>query len=171
MYSNRKKFKIQGYTKSHKKSLVRSQALELIRNGRIKTTPTKAKVLRKEFDKLVTSYKKNTVSSKRKVNSFFRENKKSINKFENVVKEKLSDRNSGYTRIIKTLPRKGDNADQAYIMLVNTEFKEKESRLKKILDQNKEKKRVVEKVEAVKQERNTGRKTVLKRADKRRNSK
>ncbi|MCA9386807.1 50S ribosomal protein L17 [Candidatus Dojkabacteria bacterium] len=138
MYSNRKKFKIQGKTASHKKALVRSLVIELIRNGRIKTTPKKAKVLKKEFDKLVTTFKKDTRKSNQIVMSFFAENKRAFDRLGQVVSDKLSDRNSGYTRVIKTLPRKGDNAEQAYVMLVNTEIKEKKSRLKKMLEERDE---------------------------------
>ena len=55
-----------------------------------------------------------------------------MNRFYSVVEQKCQDRNSGYTRIIKTLPRKGDNADQAYPMLVNYEEKQKKSEVEKI---------------------------------------
>ncbi|MCA9380877.1 50S ribosomal protein L17, partial [Candidatus Dojkabacteria bacterium] len=134
MYSNRKKFKIQGKTASHRKALVRSQVIELIRNGRIKTTPKKAKVLKKEFDKLVTTFKKDTRKSNQTVMSFFAENKRAFDRLGQVVADKLSDRNSGYTRVIKTLPRKGDNAEQSFVMLVNTEVKEKKTKLQKMLD-------------------------------------
>ncbi len=175
MYSNRKKFKIQGYTKSHKKALMKSQVVELIRNGRIKTTPTKAKALKKEFDKVVTAFKKGTPSSNKKVRAFFGENDRAIKRLGDVVEEKLSDRDSGYTRVIKTLPRKGDNADQAYVMLVNTEFEEKKSRLKQALekkeDSKKKKRGKTKQIEPVKDEKNTGRSVVTKQSDIRRNSK
>lgn len=176
MFSNRKKFKIQGYTKSHKKSLMTSQVIELIRNERIKTTPTKAKALKKEFDKLVTTQKKGTPSSVRTVKAFFNNNERSISRLNEIVDKYLNDRNSGYTRVIKTLPRKGDNAEQVYVMLVNAEFKEKESKLKEILEKQDKKAKSArgskaKKVEAVKENKNTGRKTVTKTVEKRRNSK
>lgn len=138
MFSNRKKFKIQGKTAAHKKSLIRSQVTELIRTGRIKTTPTKARVIKKHFDKVVTKYKKNTDHAKRQVTSFFGNNERAVKRFSDVVEQYLSDRNSGYTRVIKTLPRKGDNAAQAYIMLVNYEVEAKKSKVKELLEKRKE---------------------------------
>ncbi len=141
MFSNRKKLKLQGKDKAHAKALIKSQIIELIRNGRIKTTPTKAKALKSSFDKLVTMYKKNTEASKKIVISRLGENKRAFTQLEKVVKEKLGDRNSGYTRIIKTLSRPGDNAKQAYIMLMNTEFEPKKSKIKKVLKKQEQSKK------------------------------
>jgi len=47
----------------------------------------------------------------------------------------LQDRNSGYTYSARSLPRKGDNAEQMYVMIVNTEEREKQTRLQKVLEQ------------------------------------
>ncbi|GAB4284066.1 MAG: 50S ribosomal protein L17 [Candidatus Dojkabacteria bacterium] len=135
MYSNRKKFALQGKTAAHTKALVKSQIVELIRAGRIKTTPAKAKLVKKNFDKLVTKYKKGTAHSAKQVMSFFGENKRAFDRLEKVVKEHLSDRTSGYTRVIKTVPRVGDNAKQAYVMLVNYEVKDKLSQIQKLKQQ------------------------------------
>ncbi len=173
MFSGRKKYKIQGYTRSHKKALVKSQVIELLRAGRIKTTPPKARLLKREFDRIVTAYKKGTTSSHQKVRSLLGENVRAFERLGDVIDEKLSDRNSGYTRLIKTLPRKGDNAEQVYVILVNTEYSEKKSKLREALEKREIKKKLSKNksVEAVKEERNTGRQTVNKVADKRRNSK
>lgn len=128
-----------GKTSSHRDMIIRSQVIELIRAEKIKTTPNKARILKSVFDRLVTTSKKGSISSKNAINSFFASNKRAIERFNNIVSEKLSDRNSGYTRIIKTLPRKGDGAEQVYIMLVNAEIKEKKSRLKSIMDRKNKK--------------------------------
>jgi large subunit ribosomal protein L17 len=134
MFTNRKKQKLQGKRPAHKRSIIKSQIIELVRNDKLKTTPKKAKVVKSEFDKLVTKYKLNTNASKKNVMSFFSENKRAFDRFSSVVDSKLQDRNSGYTRIIKTLPRKGDNAEQAFLMLVNTEATEKKSKIKELLE-------------------------------------
>lgn len=134
MNTNRKKIKLAGKTKSHREALIKSQVIELIRSQRIKTTPSKAKALRRVFDKLVTEAKKDTLASRRRVSAFFGNNDRAVQRLFDVIKEKLNDRNSGYTRIIKTLPRAGDNAQQAYVMLVNTEAQEKKSKIAKIVE-------------------------------------
>ena len=125
---------MQGKTAAHQKQLVKSIVTELIRNGRVKTTPAKAKVVKKYFDKLVTKAKKQTPGAQQKVASFFAENDRSIKRFAHIVETYLQDRNSGYTRVIKTLPRKGDNAEQSYIMLVNFELEKKKSKVKQLLE-------------------------------------
>ncbi len=128
-----KKPRMQGKTASHVASITRSLVMELVRNQQIKTTPTKAKIVKARFDRLVTLSKKGE-SSQRMIQSFFASNEKAIAKFNKVVETQLQDRNSGYTRIIKTLPRKGDNAAQVYIMLMNAEVKEKKSEVQKLLE-------------------------------------
>lgn len=140
MFSNRKKIKLQGKTKSHKDALIRSQIIELIRAKRIKTTPSKAKATKAVFDRLVTKAKKVEKKSNNYVKSFFNNNARAIDRLYSVIDEHLHDRNSGYTRIIKTLPRKGDNAEQAYIMLVNYEVGEKASKIQEVLQEQREKK-------------------------------
>ena len=50
----------------------------------------------------------------------------------------MQDRNSGYTYSARSLPRKGDNAQQMYVMIVNSEIKEKKSRLQKALEKREE---------------------------------
>jgi large subunit ribosomal protein L17 len=143
-----KKARMQGKTASHVAALTRSLVMELVRNQKIKTTPNKAKVIKSKFDRLVTISKRGE-SSQRLIESFFASNEKAITKFNKVVETQLQDRNSGYTRIVKTLPRKGDNAEQVYIMLVNAEVKEKKSEVQKLLEKREKeesKKSVVGKV-------------------------
>jgi large subunit ribosomal protein L17 len=134
-----KKYRMQGKTKSHKDALIRSLVLDLVIAEKIKTTPTKAKIIKSQFDRLVTHAKKSTNSSKKVVQSFFNSNDRAIDRFYKIVSEKCQDRISGYTRLIKTLPRKGDNAEQAYLMLVNYTEKESRSDVEKLLDQRKAK--------------------------------
>ncbi|TVY12333.1 50S ribosomal protein L17 [Candidatus Phytoplasma pini] len=108
---------------AQRKSLLRSLASDLIIYERIFTTESKAKELRKIMDKLITLSKKNNLHSRRRASLFlFDEN---INEKQTVLQKlfqeianKYQNRNSGYTRIIKTEPRKGDSAPMAIISLV-----------------------------------------------------
>jgi large subunit ribosomal protein L17 len=134
MYTNRKKIKVQGKTASHKRALGRSLVVELIRTGRIKTTTTKARFLKAKFDRLVTLYKRNTPAAKSKLVSEMGSNKRALERLDKVVNSFLMDRNSGYTRVIKTLNRKGDNAEQAYVALVNFEQKVRKSKISTVLE-------------------------------------
>jgi large subunit ribosomal protein L17 len=138
MNTGRKKIKISGKKKSHRKALIKSQVIELIRAQRIKTTPARAKALKRVFDRLVTEAKKDTMASERRVMAFFGNNKRATSRLYSIIKDKLSDRNSGYTRVIKTVPRPGDNAEQVYVMLVNADIQESKSRIAKVIEkQNK----------------------------------
>ncbi|MFS8130985.1 MAG: 50S ribosomal protein L17 [Candidatus Dojkabacteria bacterium] len=134
-----KKHRMQGKTHSHRDALVRSLILDLVVSEKLKTTPSKAKIIKAEFDRLVTHAKRKTVSGQQVIQSFFNSNERAMQRFYTVVETKCQDRDSGYTRVIKTLPRKGDNADQAYIMLVNYSEKVKKSEVEKMLGQRKKK--------------------------------
>lgn len=139
MFTNRKKFKIQGYTGAHRKALIKSQIIELVRNGRIKTTPSKARALKSSFDRIVTHAKKKTDASRRHVAGLLGNNDRAVDRLFQVIEQNLQDRNSGYTRLIKTLPRKGDNAEQVYVMLVNTEVRERKSKVQAALSKQSKK--------------------------------
>jgi len=133
-----KKYKMSGKKSSHRDSVITSLMIELIRAEKIKTTPTKAKIVKAEFDKLVTKAKKNTEASKRLVEAYFGSKQVVVNKLYKIVGDKLQDRNSGYTYSARSLPRKGDNAQQMYVMIVNSEIKEKKSRLQRALEKREE---------------------------------
>jgi large subunit ribosomal protein L17 len=126
-----------GKKASHRNSIIRSLIIELVRAEKIKTTPNKAKIVKSQFDKLVTMSKKETISGNKGVEAFFASNDRIISKFHEMVKTKFSDRNSGYTHLFHTLPRKGDNADQMYIMVVNYQEKEEKSNVQKLLEKRK----------------------------------
>jgi len=132
------KYRLQSKTASHKNALIRNLVMELVRAEKIKTTPAKARIVKSQFDKLVTLAKKE--NGLKNIDQFFASNEKAVTKFNKLVSERLQDRNSGYTRVIKTLPRKGDNAQQVYIMLVNLEGKAKKSEMEKLLDKQKKEK-------------------------------
>lgn len=129
-----KKYRLQGKTDSHRRLLTRGLVMSLLQHQQLKTTPAKAKILKSQFDRLVTSYKKQTSGGEITVTSFFGNNEKAVVKFKKVVDSQLNDRNSGYTRIVRTLPRKGDNADQVFVMLVNQKTVEEKSEVQKLLE-------------------------------------
>lgn len=152
MYTNRKKYKIQGKTSSHRDLLIRNLVVDLLKSRRVKTTPAKAKIVKSQFDRLVTYAKKDTNATRSKLDSFFASNERAIAKLYEIVKEEgIKERTSGYTRVYKTLPRRGDLASQAYILLVNYKLPEKKSKISKLLETQstkKESKSIVKKVKS-----------------------
>ena len=121
-----KKIRMNGKNKEHTMAIIRSQALDLAVKKKIKTTLHKAKVLSRIFDRLVTHAKRGTKSGENYIKEFFSSNEKSIQRFMKIVNEYMQDRNSGYTRVIKTENRNGDNAKMAYIMFSSiTDFSNK----------------------------------------------
>jgi large subunit ribosomal protein L17 len=95
---------------------------DVIFHGKIETTEARAKELRRHVDKLITKSKKDDLHSRRKVESLLRpisKNDMPIGKylFEKIA-PKYKNRNGGYTRIIKSPNRKGDNAPMAILELV-----------------------------------------------------
>ena len=102
----------------HRKSMLSNMTRELIDKERIVTTETRAKEVRKSFDKMVTYGKKGTLVSRRLALAFLQNDKKAVSKVFNELAPRYKDRNGGYTRIIKMTERKGDNALQVILELV-----------------------------------------------------
>ena len=90
----------------------------LIEHKRVMTTVQKAKALRKVVEPLVTRSKENTTHNRRIAFAFLRQ-KEVVTELFNVVGPKVGDRPGGYTRIIKTGNRQGDNAEMCMIELVD----------------------------------------------------
>ena len=102
----------------HRRSMLSNMTRELIDKERIVTTETRAKEVRKSFDKMVTYGKKGTLVSRRLALAFLENDKKAVEKVFNDLAPRYKDRNGGYTRIIKMTERKGDNALQVILELV-----------------------------------------------------
>lgn len=132
MYTTRGKIKMQGKKPSHRNAIVKSLLSELIRNERIKTTPTKVRILKGQFDRLVNEAKKGTPASRRRVEATL-PTEIVVNKLYTHILPRLQDTNSGYTISARTLPRKGDNADQEIVMIKGYEMQEKKSKLASVL--------------------------------------
>ena len=112
-----------GRDSAQRKALLRDLVTDLIINGRIETTLYKAKELKKLADKMVTLGKKNTLASRRQAAKLIRfemadENQYAIQKLFSEIAPKFQERNGGYTRVLKTGPRRGDNAPMAIIEFV-----------------------------------------------------
>jgi large subunit ribosomal protein L17 len=161
MNTQPKKNTIQGKKTSHRNAIIHSLVLELIRNERLQSTPRKVAILKSKFDRLVTHAKKQTPASKRLVESYLN-NEKATEKLLGKLVPRLSDKNSGYTHTARTLPRKGDNAEQTIILVHGAEMKEKQSRLQKLLARQEEKSKKP-KAGEVKIEKNTAKKAVGKK--------
>ena len=108
---------------SQRKALLRDLVTDLILNGSIETTVTKAKELKRLADKMVTLGKANTLASRRQAASLIRfekdeEGNYAVQKLFNEIAPKFANRNGGYTRVIKTGFRRGDSAPMAIISWV-----------------------------------------------------
>lgn len=106
-----------GGSASHQKAIFANLATALFEHGRITTTEAKAKALRPYAEKLVTKAKGGTLADRREVLKVIR-NKDVVHNLFAEIGPFYADRDGGYTRIIKTVPRKGDNAPMAIIELV-----------------------------------------------------
>lgn len=128
-----KKFNHLGRTASHRKAMLSNMAASLITHKRINTTLAKAKELKKYVEPLVTRSKSDSTHNRRMVFSYL-QNKEAVTELFREVAVKVGDRPGGYTRIIKTGNRLGDNAEMAMIELVD--FNEIYSNAKKEAKKN-----------------------------------
>ncbi len=110
--------------KEQREHLFVNLACALIENGRIETTVEKAKVLRPFVEKLITLAKKQTVHSRRLLNSKLKDHKKTADKLFKEIAPLYAERNGGYTRIYKLGNRRGDDAQMAIIELVDYPFED-----------------------------------------------
>ena len=106
-----------GKPADQRRALLRALATELIRYGRITTTLTRAKAVRSEVEKMVTLAKTGTLASRRQAIGYIYDKQLVHALFEQVA-SRYGDRNGGYTRIARTIRRRGDNAEMAIIELV-----------------------------------------------------
>jgi len=105
-------------TASHRKAMLSNMACSLIEHKRINTTVAKAKALRGYIEPLLTKSKKDSTHSRRTVFGYL-QNKDVVSELFRDVAPKIANRNGGYTRIIRTGYRLGDNAEMCLIELVD----------------------------------------------------
>ena len=106
-----------GLSTDQRRAMLRSLVTSFLKHGRIETTETRAKEARSIAEKMITLGKKNTLASKRQVLSYVTK-EDVVKKLFDEIAPKYEDRNGGYTRIVKTGPRRGDAAEMCIIELV-----------------------------------------------------
>lgn len=113
-----KKINHLGRKSAHRKAMLSNMACSLIMHKRIATTVPKAKALRVYVEPLLTKSKDDTTNSRRQVFSYL-QSKEAVNELFREISEKIADRPGGYTRILRTGFRLGDNAEMCIIELVD----------------------------------------------------
>lgn len=111
------KYRKLGRPTSHRNLMLRNLTTSLLKNGKIETTETRAKETRKFAEKMITLAKRGDLHARRQVLAFVTDEAVVAQLFDEVA-AKYAERNGGYTRIIKTGPRRGDRAPMARIELV-----------------------------------------------------
>jgi large subunit ribosomal protein L17 len=105
-----------GKPADQRRALLRSLTTELLRHGRITTTKTRAKAVRSEAERIITLAKDGSLTARRQAMGYLYD-KQLVHALFAQVGDRYSDRKGGYTRITRTVSRRGDNADMAIIEL------------------------------------------------------
>ncbi len=106
-----------GMVSSHRNLVLRNMTTDLLKHGRITTTETRAKELKRMADKMITLGKRGDLHARRQALAYILDETVVKNLFDEIA-PKYAERNGGYSRIIKTMPRRGDAAPMAIIELV-----------------------------------------------------
>ena len=106
-----------GRTTDNRMAMLRGMTTLLLETGKVDTTVTRAKEVRALADKMITLGKKNTLASRRQALAFITK-EDVVSKLFNEIAPRYEGRSGGYTRVIKTGPRRGDAAEMAIIELV-----------------------------------------------------
>lgn len=114
---HRCKVKKLGKPADQRRALLRSLTTELIRHGRITTTLIRAKVVRSEAEKMITLAKDGSLAARREALGYIYD-KSLVHALFEQAPTRYANRQGGYTRILHTVPRRGDNAEMAIIELV-----------------------------------------------------
>ncbi len=110
-----------GRTSAHRRAMFRNQLASLVESERIITTLPKAKELRPIAEKMITQGKRGTLHARRQVRRFL-SSRHHVKKLFDDIAPRFSEREGGYTRILKLGPRKGDGAEMAVLELVDYDF-------------------------------------------------
>lgn len=105
-------------THAHRVAMLSNMATSLILHKRVETTLAKAKALRVYVEPLINRSKEDSTHSRRVVFSYL-QNKEAVTELFREISQKVANRPGGYTRILKTGIRHGDNAEMAIIELVD----------------------------------------------------
>lgn len=107
-----------GLRSDQRRAVLRNSVTSLIETEKITTTETRAKEIKKIADKMITLGKKGDLHSRRQALAYIT-TEETVNKLFNDIAARYTDRQGGYTRIIKTGHRKGDGAPMAILELVD----------------------------------------------------
>jgi large subunit ribosomal protein L17 len=108
-----------GRPADQRKAMLRGLTTQLIREGRVKTTKARAKALRDEAERMITLAKEGSLAARRRAIGYIYD-KQLVHALFEKAQERYGERQGGYTRIIRTVPRRGDNAEMAIIELVTS---------------------------------------------------
>jgi large subunit ribosomal protein L17 len=106
-----------GRPTAHRKAMLRNQTTDLLREGRITTTLTRAKETRRMAEKMITLGKRGDLHARRQALAYIYDESVVTELFDNIA-PRYADRNGGYTRILKLGPRQGDTAEMVFLELV-----------------------------------------------------
>jgi large subunit ribosomal protein L17 len=107
-----------GRDSAHRKAMLRNLVTDLLREGRITTTESRAKEARRMAEKMITLGKRNTLHTRRQALSYILSEDVVTRLFEKIAPA-YADRQGGYTRILRLGPRRGDGAEEVYLELVD----------------------------------------------------
>ena len=108
-----------GRTNKHRKAMLSNLTKTLIKNESITTTETRAKEVRKCFEKIVTYGKNGSLISRRNALAFLNNDNEAVKKVFDDLAKRYENRNGGYTRILKLTERRGDDALMVVLELVD----------------------------------------------------
>ena len=106
-----------GRDSAHRKAMLRNLVTDLLREGRIQTTEFRAKEARRQAEKMITLGKRGDLHARRQAMAYIYDESVVTKLFEEIA-PKYADRQGGYTRILKLVPRRGDAAEVVFLELV-----------------------------------------------------
>ena len=112
-----------GRTNKHRRSMLANLTKEVIMNGKVETTETRAKEVRKFVDKMISYGKDGSLVARRNALAFLHNNTVAVKKVFDELAPRYANRNGGYTRILKLTERRGDDALMVILELVEEDAK------------------------------------------------
>ena len=106
-----------GRPTAHRKAMLRNQVTDLLREGRITTTITRAKETRRMAEKMITLGKRGDLHARRQALAYIYDEDVVTKLFDNIA-PKYAERSGGHTRILKLGQRRGDTAEMVFLELV-----------------------------------------------------
>ena len=111
------KYRKLGRKTSHRNLMLRNLTTEVLKHERIQTTEMRAKETKRMVDKMITLGKRGDLHARRQALAYMLD-ETTVKKLFDEIAPRYAERNGGYTRVLKTVPRKGDNSPMAIIELV-----------------------------------------------------